>query len=336
MANNDVLDTPSVSPVFTENKFTGNPKVFRAGTELEGRSVEFVFTDGGLGDYICWLSAIEYIAKEEPHVEGRLHVVPWFFELAHHFMKLFLPKWKVFNGYTEVDPKKPIYQPWRKPINATGANLVDLGYLYFVSQTIPPEGYGFYPKARIEELDWPDFAIPENYIAIIPGATNPLRKYSPETFNAITEGVRRMNLTPVFLGTPSFGQRKIEHDTSYDFSKGINLIGKTHLTQALKIMGNAKAVVGWDGGLLHLAATTSVPIVYGYTITDPAHRRPRRRVGKTIDVHADPAKLSCLFCQDKMRHLFTHSFTKCYYGDAKCTDLVSVSQWMDSIRAAVR
>jgi len=169
-----------------------------------------------------------------------------------------------------------------------------------------------------------------------PGATYENRAMLASTFNGIKDYLISRGITPVFLGNDKVGTRKVSFEAGYDYRGGIDLRGKTTLLEAAKVMSKSEVVVGLDNGLLHLAATTEAPIVFGYNIASPEHRRPRRRVGKIIDVSPDPEKLSCTFCQSRMRMMFNHDFRRCVYGDNACVkELGDVKLWSDAIEEAM-
>ncbi len=63
---------------------------------------------------------------------------------------------------------------------------------------------------------------------------------------------------------------------SADYENGLNLINKTDTLEIAAIMDKATAVIGMDGGLIHVAGFTDTQIVAGYTLVDPVHVAPIR------------------------------------------------------------
>lgn len=306
-------------------------RFFRPGSEVQSRKANFILSNGGIGDYIGYMSAIVWIAKNHPQIYGRLFCMPWFMPLAKNFLKNF-PTWEVLHRkeLTEADIKtKPTFAPYHQPISRIGADCVTLGYIYYLNMTPPPEDGQWYEKLDLSEVKLPE-GLPEKYVVMTPGASYLPRTMRAHTFNGIKDYLVEKGYTPVFLGNKNFRDVPVNIEADYDFSGGIDLVGKTSLLEAAKVMANAKLVLGIDNGLLHLAGTTDVPLLIGYTICSPQHSQPRRATGIILNIHADPKELSCLFCQGQMRMMFNHDFKDCLYKDNACTNMSSQS-WIGAI-----
>jgi len=307
-----------------------NPKFFRPGSKIRDVTVNYVLTEGGIGDFIGHLSAIEWLARNHPQINGRVYCPDFFVEIAANVLQKY-HKWRV-QGKKALNEKKlksrPTYLPFFRPINATGMHLVDLGFIYYANINPPPEDGWYYTKLDLSTVD--KSSLPNTrYAVLTPGATYENRKLPAKAFNQIKNHLVEKGIVPVFLGKKDFGDnRKIIFEEEYDYSNGIDLREKTTLIQAAAIMSKAEMVIGLDNGLLHLAAMTDVPIIFGYNIASPTHRRPRR---KTIDgkkpilweIHPDPKNLSCTFCQSQMRFMFNHDFKNCLYKDNLCLEALS-------------
>lgn len=312
-----------------------NPKHFRPNTHAFPKEVNFFFDDGGLGDYICWMAAILYVATECPHVHGHLYVPPHFFSLAVHFMKPH-SHWTVGQPGEMFDASLPDRRPVRQPINATGANLLDLGFIYFAEAHQAPKEHRLYPKVRMEEIPKSDLAPSGPYVVLTAGASFENRQMTAEAFNGIKAHIIKRGFTPVIVGRSVMGkndERKIMIHSGYDFSGTINLIDQTpDMLEVARIIDGAEMVVGLDNGLLHLAACTDTPVIFGYTIASPDHREPKPRGNQwIINVHPDLEKLSCTFCQSNMRHLYGHSFATCIYKDNACTKILTSNIWVGAM-----
>lgn len=314
-------------------------KFFRHETVSAFKTVNFILSHGGIGDYIGYLTALKYIADNHPQVVGRLFVSDFFMEIP---LKIFekYPQWTIFSksSFTEEDQKKyPTYLPFFRPINGTGGHPVDLGFIYYMNLTTPPEKDVFYPQLNLNDPElWPSrMPIPASgYAVMTPGAESAVRMLPAQTFNAIKEHIIKNNLTPVFLGKEQITDKRIVTiNEGYDFSNGINLINETSLLEAAYILSKAKFVIGLDNGLLHLAATSDVPIIFGYNIASPEHRRPRRpEPNRIYEIYPDEKDLPCIFCQSRMRLMFNHDFKNCIYKDSKCLDELSdPAPWLSLI-----
>lgn len=318
------------------------PKTF---TEVK----EWVFTlmmgkekTAALGDMICWMSAIKYVAEQFNFVQGHLIVPSFFMEIAQNLMREY-PHWRI---HTKIPDRLangfPIKAPMMHPVNATAVHLVDLGYLYFAGM-MPPEGFGQYPVLDLSDLEMPphlsELLVIGAYAVMTPGATTKNRAMPPSVYNGICDHLLTKGITPVHIGTSQMEYREIQPqmNAQYDFSKGINLIDKTSLLEAALIMSDARMVIGIDNGLLHLAAMTDTTILFGYTVAGPRTRQIRRPHGHTIELYADKEKLPCLFCQENVRFFMDHHFTNCIYkeNEPACIKALNVESWNASIDMAL-
>lgn len=316
-------------PVVTNSPF------FRPGTETTKRVNLFRLNNGGMGDYICWMAAILWIAKNYDFLSGQLICPNFFMPIAKNLLKDY-PDWEV---HSNIPPKYqdgyPIRAAHVHPINATMMHLLDLGFLYYAGvNPVPPEAK-IYPRLDLANISIPE--LPEKYIVLTPGATAPTRAVPAEVFNKTVEHVINLGYTPVFLGKRVMddGKRKIKMDENYDISGGIDLVDKTSLLEAAAIMSKAGCVVGLDNGLLHLAAMTDVPIVFAYTIAGPSQRRPYRKDAKLVELYVPYHELPCTFCQERVRFFMDHNFESCIYKDYKCIEMLSADFYNEGIDMAL-
>lgn len=320
---------------------------FRPKTPMLPLHMNFVFLNGGAGDYFCWLQPIRWLADQAVWIHGTLVVPTYLKEIAEHFITPY-KHWRV-KTYKELQEiPKADDMPFRGPVilhqeslNATGAHLATCGWVYFTNKEKAPdgnservpEGWWSYPQFKQEYLDSIELPTemglkPRSYIVLTTGTTTPSRDVPGQYWNPIIEHIRSRGLTPVFLGKSVVvtGNLKNIHTVwkpEIEYGKGLDLRDKTSLTQAAAIMSNAAAVVGHDNGLLHLAGCTpSVPIVFGYNLASPEHREPRRPAGRIYNVILDDKELSCYFCQSKTNFVIGYNFRQCRYADNKCIDML--------------
>lgn len=320
-----------------------NPN-FRPGSTTDMK--EFVFSmmmpkekTAALGDMISWLPAIKYVAEAYNYVKGHLLVPDYFAEIARNVMSEY-PHWRVHTKLPDRLAKGALLkQPLQHPINATGMHLTDLGFLYFVGIVPPPEGSRAYPLLNLEDVELRgEFESIGAFAVLTPVATTSTRAMLPSQFNAVTKHLLSKEITPVFLGNYAMKDRQfLPFNDAYDLSVGVNLIGKTSLLEAAKIMEASRLVLGIDNGLLHLAAMTDVTILYGYTMAGPEQRRIERTHGHTIEVYGDKEKLPCLFCQERVRFFVDHHFTNCLYKEREpmCVKMLTPETWCASIDMAL-
>lgn len=326
------------TPKLNQKRVLISSPFFREGTTTHERDQLFMIHNGGMGDFICWTSALIWVSKNYNFINGHIIAPGWFVPFLNNIFK----DKKNWFVHADTIPEKfqdgyAIKRAPIHPINATMMHLVELGFLYYAGVSPVPEGAEKYPILDLENIHVGKDIIEElagrDFIVMTPGATAQTRAMPAKHFNGIKEHIIKRGLTPVFLGTRTMekGKRKISFDEGYDFSGGIDLVNRTTILQAAKIMSWAKCVVGIDNGLLHLAATTEVPIVFGYTIAGPAHRRPLRDSNKLVEVYCGRDELKCTFCQEKLRFFYDHDFENCVYKDNKCTELLTAESFNNAI-----
>lgn len=329
---------------------------FRPNTPMFPMRVNFIFMNGGMGDYITWVQAIRWLASEATWIQGTLVIPTYFRELADYWLKPF-PEWHFADYVNAHEIPKMNDTPFRGPVelnreslNATGAHLSTCGWVYFTNKECAPEGWDYYPQfkqADLDALELPPKASSlesKKYAVITTGITTNSRIVPKGAWNDVIEYVVSLGLTPVFLGkaVTETGNTKNIHtkwEEGLRFDLGVDMRDQTSLLQAASIMSRAAVVIGHDNGLLHLAGCTSVPIVFGYNIASPEHREPKRPVGKTYNVILAPEELACYLCQSKTNFVLGFNFRECFYKDLRCMDLLFAgrgAKWKKQIDSALR
>ena len=310
---------------------------FRPHTLMLPMRMNFIFLNGGMGDYVTWLRPIQWLAERATWIHGNLIIPTYFKEFAAHFLKPY-PSW-TYHEYSELTQIPKVDQmPFRGPVelqreslNATGAHLSTCGWVYFTNKEKAPPGYEHYPHFEQADLDAialpPGLKLPKRYAVFTAGMTTNSRKAPAGAWNPIIKHVLELGIEPVFLGKAVMdtGNAKNIH-TTYDpglrADLGLDLRDKTSLLQAAAIMSRAEFVIGHDNGLLHIAGCTDVPIIFGYNIASPEHREPARKVGRVYNVCLTDAELACNFCQSKTNFVIGFNFRECFYGDLKCQTML--------------
>jgi len=297
----------------------GSPN-YREGTTTSVKKVNFSLHVGAIGDYLCHLVALKWIFDTQPHVLGTIYSPDYFIEIPKH---LFDGKkgWKVLlreELTVEIMKDIPTYLPSHDSVlNGTGAHLVDLGFVYFANLHHAPMDLT-YVDLELENFEV-DKLLPKRYAVMTPGATDENRKMSPLLFSKIQDYLILQGIMPVYLGKAFMTKCHQADFGGYDLSKGVNLLEKTTLLEAAKIMEGAVLTIGLDNGLLHLAACTKSPLIFGYNVIGPEYRKPRRKNNTiTIDIYPDKKELPCTFCMSEMRYFFWHNFKYCIYKDNAC------------------
>lgn len=335
-------DKPT-TPSLSDDEVTLNTRFFRPNTITNLRRANFLLSKGGMGDFINYLSAIIWILKNTPQLILHIYTHKYFMSFVAFVLDDFNDKFEVkdIKDFQNRDRKfYPTYDCPVYPVNGTGAHLIDLGFQYFANLSPPPADGNYLPYPNYSPIDICQFNLPKKFAvltpgaSIHPGATTPLRSMPGSLLNTLSDHLNSIGVTPVYLGVTRVGEgRPILYGKDYDFSKGLNLINQTSIVEAAAIMYNAEMVIGIDNGLLHLAATTDTPIIFGYTVASPQHRQPRRAKGLTINVYPDVRELGCTFCQSQIRFLYTwDSARNCLYNDLKCLEIMARPKvWIESI-----
>lgn len=113
--------------------------------------------------------------------------------------------------------------------------------------------------------------LPEGpYLCLMPGSTWPSKAWPQEHFRALA-GIARQNGLEVAV----LGSRDEAGTCAYVAEGGgIDLCGRTSLVQAAAWLRGARAALGNDSGLSHLAAACSTPTLALYGATDPGGSTP--------------------------------------------------------------
>lgn len=341
---------PQLFRTFDRKVTVGPENGFREGTKMQTMPVTYVVTGAGMGDFISYSPAFVWLAKNCPWVCGKMYVVDYMVPFFQEVMRPY-KQWSVSSGAKGImtDTSIATIAPnaefngipsQTQLLNATGCHLTDLGFAYFTNQVPAPD-------EKLPFLEFHESVLPAElrsirgkYVVFTPGSINSTRRQTGEHLNPLIDFVLEKGLTPVFLGKSSPG---MDIDPYFpgdcEYEKGINLIDKTTVLEAAAIMDHAACVVGLDNGLLHLAACTKVPLVFGYTIAGPKDRKPRRSVGKTYDVNVTKEELGCANCQTGIKAHMNHSYHFCHYGDFKCIDLLNQNngeRWKAAIDLALK
>lgn len=315
------------------------------------RYINVKVNNGGLGDSICRLVPVRYALKLFKNVTIFLWVPDFMFEIANVLMKKEIQtKQLVINKASNI-PMAPesIRSLKTKEFPHTQytymkSDIIKHGARMLVDRDIPDD-----------ECDYPVFDIKSpykfdqnigDYIVLTPCFTAPSREMPASAHFDVCYWAQQRGLKVVILGSAQTQVKDGLFIRSHfnpvidkpDFpGERINLLGKTALIEAAQIMKHAKAVVGLDNGLLHLAACTDVPIVAAFSTVDPETRTPQRhgkRGWRFYPVGPDE-DLECRYCQTNMGLHFGHDFRWCYYGDYKCLGQISRERLVKALDEAV-
>jgi heptosyltransferase-2 len=129
---------------------------------------------------------------------------------------------------------------------------------------LPPMPYAdFDSGVSIEAPDQP-------YLCLMPGSTWPSKAWLVSYYRELLLRARREGFAVVVLGAPN----ESEVCAAVAGEEGLNVCGKTTLKEAAAWLRGARAALGNDSGLSHLAAACGAPTLAIYGATDPRGSTP--------------------------------------------------------------
>jgi len=244
--------------------------------------VNILIAEGGMGDLICSLVSVNYNITHFPDIQFLVWVPNYLLDFAKHV----LPRGTSIRNFTEAQDK---YNPnlpgvstkWSSFHTPMRTHPVDYSFHMLSDKHIYNMNEKNYLQINPEKINIKRFSLPEKYVVICSAAAEKVKEMPISTMNDLIEYIINKEYTPVFLGKTlvETGVKGIDikaNPLNIDYSKGINLLDKTSLLEAAKIMSEAKCVIGMDGGLIHLAGCTDVTIIAAYTLASPEHLAPIR------------------------------------------------------------
>lgn len=235
----------------------------------------------------------------------------------------------------EYDETLPARSPYAHKISNLSWHLTDHAFGTIVGRDVKSEHKNY---LKLEPINVDKFELPEKYVVVTTAYTSDTRVWNVKSVNETIDYIISKGYVPVFLGksfAPAYKNVGLKGKfTEVDYTKGINLIDNTSLLEAHGIMSKAKAVVGLDNGLLHLAALTETPIVYGFTTVASEHRLPYRHneLGWNCFVVEPPKEVKCRGCQSNWNFADEKvDFRFCPYGDYVCIDSLESKLWIEQL-----
>ena len=161
------------------------------------------------------------------------------------------------------------------------------------------------------------------------------RAWKAEYVLEVGKYVEQQGYIPVFVGKTDMNQdTNLQPKTSLpqDLGFGVDLRNKTSISQLAAIMKRSVAVCGLDSGPIHLAGTTSVPIICGYTSVSAQHRIPLRPSGSTFTITPN---IPCIGCESKWTSHFWN-FENCYLRHIKCCEEMTPDKFIHYLNIIFR
>lgn len=297
--------------------------------------MNYIFNEYGLGDHIGQFPAIDYLIRANPHLFLNIWIPGMTKVLAERCL-MKTERLRIYDLTKDADlydQHVPTRAHTLESMKNFACHTTEHAFLNICGRQGYPQVYN-YLKIDTSDIDIPQ--IGNKYAIICTGYTAKVREMRPEVVNTIVDFLLSQNILPVFLGNKNKDGIVGDFNTSINYDKGLDLIDKTTLLQATKLINSAAFIVGLDNGLLHLAGTTEIPIIGGFTTVNPMHRMPYRhnQIGwNYYPVYLKHSELACSMCQSNWCVEFKHDFRKCYYNsEPLCTTRLTADRYIEQIK----
>lgn len=222
-------------------------------------------------------------------------------------------------------------------------HMVDFAFNYLIDSRCETMAQRSYPTlAPIGSR-----AIDGKYVVFPVGATSDNKLFRASVMTPVLEWCLGEGYRPVLVGTKHTNTKAKGPDGRLQtlvireqtdlvpkavFDACLDMRESTTLLDLRSILGHADAVVGVDGGTLHLAGTTDTNIVYAMGTTHPRHRYIARLGDHTHKIrYVVPRDLECAGCQSNWE-LTRLDFRFCAYGDNKCMEHLHPQDFIDGLK----
>lgn len=317
--------------------------MYRADGQHNRDTINYILNISSIGDSICTIPALRYLTS---NFESDFKI--WMGKEKIPLYEQFIPKKYIYfseNHFTEVDRSKMTKTAsLSAPINNANGNLVEFFNWSILNKNIPQELW-YYPKwedpgidlSKHGDIDWEKAIIlPVNFIWLS-------RAILSTEWNKLVDYIVEKGYLPVFVGKEAKHEHArlgnyqiVKTPKNIDFSKGVDLRDKTNLKELLAILSKAKAVVGADSGILHLAALTNVEVIGAYTAVDPEIRIPWRlneegTAERGWRFQTVVPEVPCRFCASHMIVEQGHDFIGCLYDDFQCMKEITAEKLIEKL-----
>ena len=208
-------------------------------------------------------------------------------------------------------------------------HLSQFASLVLSDRVIPKEQLNY---VSLDEVDVSRFNVDfRNTVILVTSYRDVTRMWRPEYILAIAKWLISKDVVPVFIGKTDMDlnmrqdiipKNSLPNDVS---EYGVDLRNRTSIAELASIFRQARAVCGLDSGPVHIAGTTDIPIVCGYTSVAAEHRIPYRLKGNT---YAIAPEIECIGCESRWRSNFWN-YEQCFYGHANCCSLMTPDRFIN-------
>lgn len=282
------------------------------------KTINVMLQNGGVGDHVASLTAVDYIMRRYDWITPIIWVPDMMKEIAINLLPDHAQVYSMSEMRGRYQPHRPTKSTlWDGHTSPMKIHCVDYGF-WKLCDELPPIYEKNYLRLKRHKIELNDEG-PKDYVVVTTGYTADVREFLSDYVRQVVEYIISKGIDVVFLGhssvkTGGFDIISAKFDEKV-LSMGINLVNKTKLVEAAAIMHDALAVVGVDNGLLHVAGTTDVPIIGGFTTVRPEIRMPIRhnKLGWNFFPVVPNQSLDCAFCQQDTNFVYGHDYKDCLY-----------------------
>jgi ADP-heptose:LPS heptosyltransferase len=214
-------------------------------------------------------------------------------------------------------------------------HLGQFASLIMADRILPEKHLQYVPLAPVDVSHFNiDF---KNTVVLVTSYRDVTRMWYAEYILEVAKWLQSKGLTPLFIGKTNMEQNVREAvipKTSLpnDISEyGIDLRNKTTIPELASIFRQTRAICGLDSGPIHLAGTTDVPIICGYTSISPENRVPYRLQGKTYPIAPD---IECIGCESRWRSNLWN-YENCYHKHADCCKEMTADKFINILQSII-
>ena len=300
----------------------------------------FVFNTFAMGDVIASVPVVKYMIEKFYTNQNTYRVVAkksfrdlFHFIPDHNFLDYDNKEnlWGIPNGFAIGALNRKNEQRLTR-ITPKSIHLTDYASLAFCDRLIPRSELNYVSLIPTNLSKFPiNFS---RAVILVSTYRDQTRSWRNESILETAEWIKKNGFIPVFVGKTNVEQdlsdaHRPKTSLPDDLSDyGMDLRNKTNLRELYTIFTQAKAVCGVDSGPIHLAGTTNVPIICGYTSVAAEHRIPIRKYGMTYDISVD---IPCINCESRWRTNYWN-FENCFTKTEDCSKLLTSDKFINILK----
>ncbi|RMA93135.1 glycosyltransferase family 9 protein [Hydrogenothermus marinus] len=170
------------------------------------------------------------------------------------------------------------------------------------------------PKLILDEKDFPNIEIPENFIAIGTGA-----RYKGKIYPYFKQVIENLNENIVLVGS----KEDLEKDKN-EYKNVLDLRGKLSLRQSLAVLSKAKLTISNDSAIAHLSRSVGTKVIMIYGATHPY-----------FGFYPLEDEGSFLFADLKCQPCDLHGKKECKYKDYRCFKAITPEMVLKEVKKYV-